>query len=163
VVKGAGFLLNNEMDDFSVKPGTPNQFGLVGGYANSIQPGKRMLSSMSPTIVSKDGRLYAVIGTPGGSTIITANLQTIVNLIDFGMTMEEAVLAPKMHSQWLPDEIYLEKGKFSRETISQLKTMGHVVKEVSALGKLDCIKVLPDNSLQGGTDPAKGDGTIEGF
>ncbi|HRN32806.1 MAG TPA: gamma-glutamyltransferase [Saprospiraceae bacterium] len=163
VVKGAGFLLNNEMDDFSVKPGTPNQFGLVGGYANSIQPGKRMLSSMSPTIVSKDGRLYAVIGTPGGSTIITANLQTIVNLIDFGMTMEEAVLAPKMHSQWLPDEIYLERGKFSREIISQLKTMGHVVKEVSALGKLDCIKVLPDNSLQGGTDPAKGDGTIEGF
>ncbi len=163
VVKDAGFLLNNEMDDFSAKPGTPNQFGLVGGYANSIQPGKRMLSSMSPTIVSKDGRLYAVVGTPGGSTIITANLQTIVNLIDFNMTMEEAVLAPKMHSQWLPDEIYLEKGKFPQKVISQLEAIGHVVKDVPALGKLDCIKALPDGSLQGGTDPSKGDGTIEGF
>lgn len=163
VVKDAGFLLNNEMDDFSAKPGTPNQFGLVGGYANSIQPGKRMLSSMSPTIVSKDGRLYAVVGTPGGSTIITANLQTIVNLIDFNMTMEEAVLSPKMHSQWLPDEIYLEKGKFPQKVISQLEAIGHVVKDVPALGKLDCIKALPDGSLQGGTDPSKGDGSIEGF
>lgn len=163
VVEGGGFLLNNEMDDFSVKPGSPNQFGLVGGEANSIQPGKRMLSSMSPTIVSKDGTLYAVVGTPGGSTIITANLQTIANLIDFNMSMEEAVLAPKMHSQWLPDEVYLEKNKFDQSVILQLEKMGHVVKEVNALGKLDCIKVLEDGSLEGGTDPAKGDGTIDGF
>jgi len=163
VVAGGGFLLNNEMDDFSVKPGSPNQFGLVGGEANSIQPGKRMLSSMSPTIVSKDGTLYAVVGTPGGSTIITANLQTIANLIDFNMSMKEAVLAPKMHSQWLPDEVYLEKNKFDQSVILQLEKMGHVVKEVNALGKLDCIKVLEDGSLEGGTDPAKGDGTIDGF
>ena len=138
-------------------------FGLIGGEANSIQPGKRMLSSMTPTIVSKDGKLFSVIGTPGGSTIITVNFQTIVDLIDYNMTMQEAVLSPKMHSQWLPDEIFLEKNKFTPDIISDLQKMGHVVKEVDALGKLDCIKVLPDGSLQGGTDKNKGDGTIEGF
>lgn len=163
VVEGSGFLLNNEMDDFSVKPGSPNQFGLIGGEANSIRPGKRMLSSMTPTIISKDGKLYAIVGTPGGSTIITVNLQIIADLIDFNMSMEEAVLAPKMHSQWLPDEIYLEKGRFDSAIINQLEAMGHRVKEVKSLGKPDCIKVLPDGSLEGGTDPSKGDGTIEGF
>ena len=163
VVNHAGFLLNNEMDDFSSKPGEANMFGLIGGEANSIQPGKRMLSSMTPTIVSKDGKLFSVIGTPGGSTIITVNFQTIVDLIDYNMTMQEAVLSPKMHSQWLPDEIFLEKNKFTPDIISDLQKMGHVVKEVDALGKLDCIKVLPDGSLQGGTDKNKGDGTIEGF
>lgn len=163
VVSRAGFLLNNEMDDFSIKPGSPNQFGLIGGFANSIKPGKRMLSSMTPTIISRDGRLYAVIGTPGGSTIITVNLQIIADLIDFNMDMQQAVIAPKMHSQWLPDEVYLEKGKFSSEVIRQLQNMGHKVVEVPALGKPDCIRVRPDGSLEGGTDPAKGDGTVESF
>ncbi len=163
VVSRAGFLLNNEMDDFSAKPGEANMFGLVGGEANSIQPGKRMLSSMTPTIISKDGKLFSVIGTPGGSSIITVNFQTIINLIDYNMSMQEAVVAPKMHSQWVPDEIYLEKGKFSPEVISGLQKMGHKIKEIDALGKLDCIKVRPDGSLEGGTDKSKGDGTIEGF
>lgn len=161
VVSKAGFLLNNEMDDFSAKPGEANMFGLVGGAANSIQPGKRMLSSMTPTIISKDGKLFSVIGTPGGSTIINVNFQTIINLIDYNMSMQEAVIAPKMHSQWVPDEIYLERGKFSPEVISGLQKMGHKIKEVEALGKLDCIKIKPDGSPEGGTDKKKGDGTIE--
>jgi len=163
VVNGAGFLLNNEMDDFSSKPGNPNMFGLVGGEANNIQPGKRMLSSMTPTIITREGKLFAVIGTPGGSTIINVNLQTILCLTDYNMTMQEAVFSPKMHSQWLPDEIYLEKGRFDPGVISGLEKMGHKIKEIGALGKLECIKILPDGVLEGGTDKNKGDGTIESF
>ncbi len=163
VVNHAGFLLNNEMDDFSSKPGEANMFGLIGGTANSIQPGKRMLSSMTPTIISKDGKLIAVIGTPGGSTIITANFQTIVNVIDYKMSMLQSVLSPKMHSQWVPDVIYLEQGKFSNEVILGLQKMGHKIKETKALGKLDCIMVHPDGTLEGGTDKSKGDGTISGY
>src|SRR5690606_7206670 len=109
VVSGAGFLLNNEMDDFSVKPGTPNMYGLIGGAANAIEPGKRMLSSMTPTILEKDGKLFMVVGTPGGSTIMTSVFQTIVNVIDFGMNMQEAVSAPRFHHQWLPAEVAVEK------------------------------------------------------
>lgn len=161
VVSKAGFLLNNQMDDFSAKPGEANMYGLIGGDANKIQPGKRMLSSMTPTIISKDGKLFSVIGTPGGSSIINVNFQTIVNLIDYNMSMQEAVVAPKMHSQWVPDEIYLERGKFTPEVISGLEKMGHKIKELDALGKLDCIKIRPDGSLEGGTDKKKGDGTIE--
>jgi gamma-glutamyltranspeptidase/glutathione hydrolase len=110
VVDGAGFFLNNEMDDFSSKPGYPNSFGLVGGDANSIQPGKRMLSSMTPTILEKDGELFMVVGSPGGSTIITSVYQTILNVVEYDMGMQEAVDAPRFHSQWLPDLVYYEKG-----------------------------------------------------
>ena len=163
VVSGAGFLLNNEMDDFSSKPGAPNMFGMVGGDANKIMPGKRMLSSMTPTILSRDGKLFAVIGTPGGSTIITVNLQTILDITDYNYSMQDAVTAPKMHSQWFPDVIYLEKGKFAPEVVAGLEKMGHQISEINALGKLDCIKVLPDGRLEGGTDKSKGDGTIESF
>lgn len=138
-------------------------FGLIGGTANSIEPGKRMLSSMTPTIISKDGKLFAVVGTPGGSTIITANFQTIVDVIDYKMPMLQAVLSPKMHSQWVPDVIYLEQGKFSNEVILGLQKMGHKIKETKALGKLDCIMVHPDGTLEGGTDKSKGDGTISGY
>ena len=107
-VKGAGFLLNNEMDDFSSKPGVPNMFGLIGGKANSIQPGKRMLSSMTPTIVEKDGKLFMVVGTPGGSTIITSVFQTILNVIEFDQNMQQAVASKRFHHQWLPDEVDME-------------------------------------------------------
>ncbi|MFH2131658.1 MAG: gamma-glutamyltransferase, partial [bacterium] len=106
-VEGAGFLLNNEMDDFSIKPGVPNMYGLVGGEANAIEPGKRMLSSMTPTILEKDGRLFMVVGTPGGSTIITSVYQTILNVVEHGMTMQQAVSAGRVHSQWLPDQIVI--------------------------------------------------------
>jgi gamma-glutamyltranspeptidase / glutathione hydrolase len=128
-VEGAGFLLNNEMDDFSAKPGTPNMFGLIGNEANAIQPGKRMLSSMAPTILVKDAEPFMVIGSPGGSTIITTVLQVIVNVVDFGMTMQEAVDAPRFHHQWLPDKVYYEKGAFSAATIAQLRAMGHVLEQ----------------------------------
>jgi gamma-glutamyltranspeptidase/glutathione hydrolase len=104
-VKGAGFLLNNEMDDFSSKPGTPNMYGMLGGKANSIQPGKRMLSSMTPTIVEKDGKLFMVVGTPGGATIITSVFQTVLNVIEFDKSMQGAVSAKRFHHQWMPDEV----------------------------------------------------------
>jgi gamma-glutamyltranspeptidase / glutathione hydrolase len=128
VVAGAGFILNNEMDDFSVKPGFPNMFGLVGGDANSISPGKRMLSSMTPTIVEMDGELFMVVGSPGGSRIITSVYQTIVNVIDFEMTIDEAVKAGRFHHQWLPDYISYETGIFDSITVNGLKTRGHELK-----------------------------------
>ena len=107
---GAGFLLNNEMDDFSAKPGVPNAYGLIGGEANRIEPGKRMLSSMSPTILRKDGRNVLVTGSPGGSRIITTTLQVIMNVVDHGLNIQSAVSAPRIHHQWLPDEIRIEQG-----------------------------------------------------
>lgn len=163
VVEDAGFLLNNEMDDFSMKPGVANQFGLVGSEANAIAPGKRMLSSMSPTIIAKDGVLYGVVGTPGGSTIITNVLQAILNITDFQMSMQEAVIAPKIHAQWLPDQLYIENRLSPSGVADTLRAMGHHVTEVGALGKLDCIKRRPDGTLEGGTDPAKGDGSVAAF
>ena len=119
-VKGAGFLLNNEMDDFSSKPGVPNMFGLVGGKANSIQPNKRMLSSMTPTIMEKDGKLFMVVGTPGGSTIITSVFQTILNVIEFNQDMQQAVNSKRFHHQWLPDKVYIERGALDSATASNL-------------------------------------------
>ena len=110
-VEGSGFFLNNEMDDFSSKPGTPNMFGLVGSKANAIAPGKRMLSSMTPTIVEKNGKLWMIVGTPGGSTIITSVFQTILNAYEFGMEMQAAVEAPRFHHQWLPDVVVLEPNR----------------------------------------------------
>lgn len=161
-VAGAGFLLNNEMDDFSIKPGHPNMFGLIGGEANAIEPGKRMLSSMTPTIVEKDGKLLMVVGTPGGSTIITSVFQTILNVIDHGMGMQEAVNARRVHHQWLPDAVIAEEGALTAEVQKQLEAMGHSLRERGQIGRVDAILVLPGGRLEGGADP-RGDDAAAGF
>lgn len=162
VVKGAGFLLNNEMDDFSAKAGVPNMFGLTGGTANSIQPGKRMLSSMTPTIVEKEGKLFMVVGTPGGSTIITSVFQTILNVIDFDQNMQQAVDSKRFHHQWLPDEVYIETGTtFSDAVKSELAQKGYKVIVNGASGRVDAILITKDG-LQGGADH-RGDDTAIGW
>jgi len=161
-VEKSGFFLNNEMDDFSVKPGVPNQFGLVGGEANAIAPEKRMLSSMTPTILEKDGKLFMVVGTPGGSTIITSVYQTILNVIDHGMNIQEAVDAKKTHHQWLPDLILYEKGALDSTVIRQLEVMGNTLQERPSIGHLNAVVVRPDGGLQGGSDP-RGDDTAVGI
>tara|TARA_B100000686_G_scaffold82124_1_gene88721 strand:- start:629 stop:2227 length:1599 start_codon:yes stop_codon:yes gene_type:complete len=162
VVDGAGFLLNNEMDDFSIKPGFPNMFGLIGGEANAIEPNKRMLSSMTPTIVEKDKKLFMVLGTPGGSTIITSVFQTILNVIDHKMGMQEAVDSKKFHHQWLPDVIVIEKNSISKESLENIKKIGHKIMERGSIGRMDCILVNQDNSLEGGADK-RGDNIALGY
>lgn len=162
MVKDAGFFLNNEMDDFSTKPGVPNQFGLVGGVANQIDPGKRMLSSMTPTILEYDGDLAMVVGTPGGSTIITSVFQTILNVVDHGMSMQEAVNFPRIHHQWLPDRIMIEKNALNEEIKSKLMDLGHEIDQRNSIGRVDAILVLKDGSLEGAGDP-RGEDTAVGF
>lgn len=163
VVGGAGFLMNNEMDDFSIKPGVPNMFGLIGNQANAVAPGKRMLSSMTPTIVEQDGKLYMVVGTPGGSTIITSVYQTILNVLEFGMTMQQSVNALKFHHQWLPDKTTFENGAFSEETVQKLQSRGYILEQLTnSLGRMDCILRQPDGTLEGASDP-RADNTSVGY
>jgi gamma-glutamyltranspeptidase/glutathione hydrolase len=151
VVGGAGFILNNEMDDFSAKPGAPNKYGLLGTEANAIAPGKRMLSSMTPTIVLQNNKPYLVAGTPGGSTIITSVLQTLVNVLDFNLSITEAVNNPKFHHQWQPDSIYVEKG-FPAATLQKLEAMGYHLSERSQIGRTEVIRI------KGGVIEAVADG-----
>lgn len=164
VVDGAGFLLNNEMDDFSVKEGVPNMYGAVGKAANAIAPGKRMLSSMTPTIVLKNGAAFMVVGTPGGTTIPTSVFQSLVNVIEFGMNADDAVNKPKFHHQWLPDEVYVEKG-FAPATIESLKAMGYKIVERSAIGRTEMILLEPARGLLHMTAVAdnRGDDATAGY
>ena len=161
VVDGAGFLLNNEMDDFSSKPGVPNAYGLIGGEANKVEPNKRMLSSMSPSIVKKDGKNFLVTGSPGGSRIISTTLQVIMNVIDHGLNIKSAVAAPRIHHQWMPDEIRIEEG-ISPDTINSLVERGHKVEQKSSMGAIQSIMVK-DGIMYGGADPRRSTALAAGF
>ena len=157
-VEGAGFLLNNEMDDFSIKPNHPNMYGLIGSKANEIQPSKRMLSSMTPTIVTKsDGTPYLIVGSPGGSTIITTVAQIIVNTIDFNMSLKDAVESKRFHHQWIPDVIQIEKHSLSNEVINKLKDMGHDIfyRSSIGIGEANCI-MIDNNHYYGVGDSRRG-------
>ncbi len=163
VVGGAGFFMNNEMDDFSIKPGTPNMYGLIGSTANAIAPNKRILSSMTPTIVERNGNLFMVVGTPGGSTIITSVYQTILNVIEHGMTMQQAVNALKFHHQWKPDKTLFENNAFSGATIEAMQSRGYILeKQFNTIGRMDCVLVRPDGSYEGASDP-RADNTALGY
>ncbi len=158
VVTGAGFLLNNEMDDFSVKAGAPNMFGLTGGTANAVAPGKRMLSSMTPTIVSRDGKPVLVVGTPGGSRIITTVLQVVLNVLEFGMGVQEAVDAPRFHHQWSPDEVVLEDRAFPADVVTALRALGHQIRTSSDMGDVQAIAIDPATGLRRGASDPRYDG-----
>lgn len=160
VVGGAGFLMNNEMDDFSSKPGTPNMFGAIGGEANAIQPGKRMLSSMTPTLVLKNNKPFLVIGTPGGTTIPTSVYQGIVNVIDFHMSASDAINKPKFHHQWLPDDIMIEKD-FNPETRKQLEAMGYKTRENGPWSATEAIKIVKGKKETAADK--RGDDSVAGY
>jgi gamma-glutamyltranspeptidase / glutathione hydrolase len=162
VVKGCGFILNNEMDDFSVKPGSPNLYGLVGGEANKIEPNKRMLSSMTPTIVlDKEEKPYIIVGTPGGSTIITSVFQTIINVIDHRMSAPDAVAYPRFHHQWQPDVLFTEDNCLNEETRIKLTSMGHSIRSRGKIGRVELI-VIKDGVYYGGADP-RGDDDVKAY
>ena len=161
-VGGAGFLLNDEMDDFSAKAGSPNLYGLIGSKANEIQPNKRMLSSMTPTIVEENGKLKMVVGTPGGATIITSVFQVVLNTLEMGMNMQQAVEYPRFHHQWMPDKITAEPARFSEAQQERLKAKGYTFSPVSAIGLVEGILVLPNGSLQGGAD-SRGDDKVSAY
>ncbi|MFC2565208.1 MAG: gamma-glutamyltransferase, partial [Neisseria sp.] len=161
VAEGTGILLNNEMDDFSAKPGVPNGYGLIGGDANAVEAGKRPLSSMSPTIVFKDGKPFLVTGSPGGSRIITTVLQIISNVIDHDMNIAEATHAPRIHDQWTPDEIRVEHA-LNADTVRLLENMGHKVERKSAMGSTQSIMVTPEG-LYGASDPRIEDAATVGY
>ncbi|MEI5984050.1 gamma-glutamyltransferase [Sphingobacterium sp. PU5-4] len=161
-VAGAGFLLNNEMDDFSVKPGSPNMYGLLGGKANAIEPGKRMLSAMTPTIIEENGKLKMVVGTPGGSTIITSVFQTILNVLEFDMTAQESVSAARFHHQWRPDVIDVEAKAIDSLTRVSLTKDGYKLNKRGAIGRVENIVILPNGKKQTGADP-RGDDKAAGY
>ena len=162
VAPGTGFLLNNEMDDFTVKPGASNLYGLVQGKANAIAPGKRPLSSMTPTIVSKDGKLFMVVGSPGGSRIITTVLQVILNVIDYGMEPQEAVDAPRIHHQWLPDMVYAEPFALSPDTARLLQGIGHVLTEQRPWGAAEAVIIGGRANTQLQNAPSGHDAALSG-
>ena len=162
VAEGTGILLNNEMDDFSAKPGVPNAYGLVGGDANAVEPGKRPLSSMSPTLVLKDGAVVLATGSPGGSRIITTVLQVVMNVIDHGMNIAEASIAPRIHHQWLPDELRVEEG-LSPDTIRLLQAKGHIVIVQPAMGSTQSIARRGDGMLFGASDPRRASALTAGY
>lgn len=161
VVQKGGFLLNNEMDDFSAKPGSPNMYGLVGGEANAIKPGKRMLSSMTPTIIEKDSKLFMVVGTPGGSTIITSVFQAILNVIEFNKGIQDAVSSKRFHHQWLPDEVFVENGAIDSISSAALTNKGYKLVPRGPIGRVDAI-LKTTKGYQGGADP-RGDDTCMGW
>ncbi len=163
IVDGCGFFLNNEMDDFSAKPGVPNQFGLIGAEANAIAPKKRMLSSMTPTIVEKNGKIFMVLGSPGGSTIITSVFQVILNVTDFDMNIYDAVQKPRFHHQFLPDEIMYESGRFTTELMDSLQAKNYHFKKVKALGVVKAIYKSDDGKLYGSGDHRNPDDDVEGY
>ena len=163
VVPGAGFLLNNEMDDFTARPGQPNSAGLVTGTTNAIAPGKRMLSSMAPTIVVKDGRNWLVAGSPGSGMIISTVLQTIVNMIDFGMNVQEAVDAPRMHHQWQPDVLLLERPGFPADVVHALETLGHTTRIVDEIGEAHAVAIDPATGIRLGASDPRGAGAAVGY
>jgi gamma-glutamyltranspeptidase/glutathione hydrolase len=160
VVGGAGFLLNNEMDDFSAKPGVPNMYGAVGGEANAIAPGKRMLSSMTPTLLLKNNKPLLVVGTPGGTTIPTSVFQAIINVVDFGMSADEAINKPKFHHQWLPDEVAVEKD-FDAKTKKTLQQMGYKITERGSIGRTEAILINKTGKRETAADK-RGDDSVAG-
>ena len=162
VVAGAGFILNNEMDDFSAKPGTANLYGAVGGKANAIAPQKRPLSSMTPTIVTKGGKNWMVLGTPGGTTIPTSVFQVIVNVAEFGQSLPEAVQAKRFHHQWKPNQISAEEGCFSEEVQAKLERLGHRINYRESIGRMEAIIRLPNGKWQGVAD-GRGDDAAAGY
>jgi len=161
IVQGAGFILNNEMDDLSVKPGSPNMYGLIGAEANKIEPNKRMLSSMTPTIVEKNGKAVLVVGTIGGSTIITSVFQIIINYLDFGMSLNEAVQRPRFHHQWKPDVIYVEANAIKPEDRKILQIIGHKIEEREPIGRVEAIAVK-NGKIYGAADH-RGDDDAKGY
>ena len=163
LVPGAGFLLNNEMDDFSAKPGSPNMFGLIGGEANAVAAGKRMLSSMTPTLLMKNGKTRLVAGSPGGSRIITTVLQVVLNVVDFKMSVQEAVDAPRFHHQWLPDTIRLERQGFPADVVTNLEAMGHAVTVGEDMGDVHAIMIDPVTGLRLGASDPRLDGRTVGY
>ena len=162
VVPGTGILLNNEMDDFAVAPGVANAFGLVGGEANAIAPRKTPLSSMTPTIVTENNRLRMVAGSPGGSTIITTVLQVVLNVLEYGMDAGAAVSAPRVHHQWLPDQLRVEPFGLDAATLAELRRRGHQIQEQTPWGNANAIVVTPDGRLEGAAD-VRGEGSPSGY
>jgi len=164
VIEGAGFLMNNEMDDFSIKTGVPNMYGLVGGKANAIVPRKRMLSSMTPTIITKNGNLFLVLGSPGGSKIITSVCQVILNVIDHKMNIQDAVIAPRIHSQWLPDEVVIEPLGISHDVVKNLSSMGHIIRKGSFMGEVQAIQVDTEHGIVfGAIDLRHGNSAVSSY
>ncbi|TFG99947.1 MAG: gamma-glutamyltransferase, partial [Calditrichales bacterium] len=161
--EGTGVLMNNEMDDFSIKPGFPNMYGLIGSSANAIAPGKRMLSSMTPTIVEKEGEIFLVLGSPGGSTIITTVAQVISNVIDHRMNIRDAVEKPRFHHQWYPDEIKYEEAGFAVDVLENLRARGHKLTPVQSLGDVQAIhRDVVNNEWNAWSDPRR-NGISKGY